>query len=146
MQTCLNINIVFPLAKISDLEKTLASVQDTIAKFPGLAVSVSAAPSAQVMRVASPVVNGMRTPEENKLRDEYKASEQNPLAKGFRFCDWMSAEYQSPLEALRAWKAGVWTVNDSIAKQQATRGATGYASQADSGQASIPDIDPEECV
>ena len=121
MSNQFNLNVVIPTT-VKDLRKTLESIRETMKDFPEFSVSVSA-PSA--MRSASPIVNAMRTPEENSLRDAFNASADNQELRGgknFRLTDWMATEYGNALDALRAWKAGEWTIADSMAKQAAKLG------------------------
>lgn len=105
----LNINIAI-VSTIKTLEKDLESIRETLAKFPEIQANVVSTP---IMRVASPVMgNPMRSPEENKLRDEYRNS--HPLGKGFRMTHFLTHKYKGDaLRALQGWKAGDWTLSQA---------------------------------
>ena len=99
------IRLVIP-STVKTLEADLKAIQAVLAKFPDLQ-NVSAAPA--VMHAPAPrSLNPMQTPEENTLRDEYRAA--HPLGKGFRMTHFLKRKYQgNALRALRGWKAGEWT-------------------------------------
>ena len=105
----LNINIAI-VSTVKSLAKDLQSIRETLADFPEFSATVTAAPS--VARAASVSANPMRSPEENKLRDDYRA--EHPLGKGFRMTHFLTHKYKgNALHALRGWKAGEWTLTQA---------------------------------
>ena len=105
----LNINIAI-VSTVKTLAKDLQSIRETLADFPEFSATVTAAPS--VARAASVSANPMRSPEENKLRDDYRA--EHPLGKGFRMTHFLTHKYKgNALAALRGWKAGEWTLTQA---------------------------------
>lgn len=117
----LNIRIVIP-STVKTLEADLKAIQSTLAKFPELQASVSASPA--VMHAPAPrSLNPMQSPEENKLRDDYRAK--HPLGKGFRMTHFLTHKYKgNALRALQGWKAGEWTLS---------QGGTGEAGESQAG-------------
>lgn len=123
----LNINIAI-VSTIKTLEKDLESIRLTLEKFPEFQASVS--PSIAKVAVAP---NPMRSPEENKLRDDYRNS--HPLGKGFRMTHFLTRKYKgNALLALRGWKAGDWTLaqageeagNSQAGENDETEGGSEY--------------------
>ena len=102
----LNINIAI-VSTVKTLAKDLEAIREVLADFPEFQASVSASPA--VMHAPAPrSLNPMQSPEENTLRDEYRAA--HPLGKGFRMTHFLKRKYQgNALRALRGWKAGEWT-------------------------------------
>ena len=102
----LNINIAI-VSTVKSLAKDLQAIREVLADFPEFQASVSASPA--VTHAPAPrSLNPMQSPEENALRDEYRAA--HPLGKGFRMTHFLKSKYQdNALRALRGWKAGEWT-------------------------------------
>ena len=106
----LNINIAI-VSTVKGLSKDLQAIREVLADFPEFQASVSASPA--VMHAPSVrSVNPMQTPEENALRDEYRAA--HPMGKGFRMTHFLKHKYRgNALLALRGWKAGEWTLTQA---------------------------------
>jgi len=122
----LNVNVAI-VSTIKTLAKDLQAIREIMGDFPEFSVSVSA-PSA--IRSASPIINGSRTPEENQLREEYRA--EHPLGKGFRMTHFLTHKYKgNALRALQGWKAGDWTL---------TQAGAGEAGETPAGEDAGEDV------
>lgn len=125
----LNINIAI-VSTVKTLAKDLQAIRETLADFPEFSATVNDAPAVARVAVAP---NPMRSPEENQLREEYRA--EHPLGKGFRMTHFLTHKYKgNALRALRGWKAGDWTLSQAGAGEAGESAGAGEDAGEDAAE------------